>query len=381
MKCKNHPNNEASALCKSCLKLICSDCAVTIEKEVKCVSCVQKELYDSGKRKKSLILTGLISFTPFIPIGFNYAYLGHLKKSILFVVFNILMFTTFVLPGVSGARILFVNIYFFVVVMLRLFTFAHCLLILKKQRPIPRLGTYYFVIICLTVMFSLTFAVGTIFTPVATLNFWGSNNFLVLLSQSNVFFIPSIGITLGIGIILLTILLLQKKPESKQVSNKEEVQNITQDVTPVSQELLDKQALLWELANKLQLRIHNFQTSGIRMRIQGLYETTKKISQFTDKYPNKLRSLNKFIDYYIPTTLNLLDNYKHLKEQGKVGNNVAKATEKIEDLLNVLQKAYDNQLDELFEDKSLDIDTEVSVLISILEKEGLLQNMHNSEIE
>jgi len=128
-----------------------------------------------------------------------------------------------------------------------------------------------------------------------------------------------------------------------------------------------------KLAKDLERIYHSFVGTNIETAVLELVKTTNKIFDFVDRYPKKMRNLDKFISYYLPTTLKLLDSYHHLQSQGKKGKNISEASQKIEELLGNLQKAFDNQLDCLFEDKAMDIDAEISTLSTILENEGLLK--------
>jgi 5-bromo-4-chloroindolyl phosphate hydrolysis protein len=219
-------------------------------------------------------------------------------------------------------------------------------------------------------MFSLTFAFVTAFRPNTLL----TTGFFFFLAAT--FFVPTFYLMLCMGLIVGAYFVI--KPTKKQKPAiikiaKPEPPKQEATTEPQTQQNTEKQEQLWELTNKLKSKIYIFNDKAIESKVIALHDTTFKIASFIDKYPQKIRRLNKFMEYYLPTTINLLDSYKHLTDQGRKGENIIKATEKIEDLLKVLQKAYDNQLDALFEDKALDIDAEVNVLKNILEKEGLLE--------
>lgn len=139
--------------------------------------------------------------------------------------------------------------------------------------------------------------------------------------------------------------------------------------TPI-EEVNEEQAELKKLSRQLEDLAYSFRGTKIYNQVLQISETTNKIEEFVRKYPHKLRNLNKFSDYYLPTTIKLLENYKQLS--GKRGENIDEATRKIETLLLTLEKAYAAQLDSLFEDKAMDIDAEIKVLTGIMEKEGLL---------
>lgn len=102
-----------------------------------------------------------------------------------------------------------------------------------------------------------------------------------------------------------------------------------------------------------------------------LVSTTTKIQSFVEKYPAKARQLNTFMDYYLVTTVELLEKYAHLVAQGQASEHIQNSKQTIEDTLPVLVIAFEKQLDALFADKALDISAETQVLQNLLNMEGL----------
>ena len=57
--------------------------------------------------------------------------------------------------------------------------------------------------------------------------------------------------------------------------------------------------------------------------------------------------------------------------QGIEGENLSKSMNSIENMLDTAIEAFKRQLDSLFEDQALDIETDISVMNRMLEREGL----------
>ena len=81
--------------------------------------------------------------------------------------------------------------------------------------------------------------------------------------------------------------------------------------------------------------------------------------------------IRKFLDYYLPTTIKLLNAYDRMSGQGIEGENLSKSMHSIEEMLDTAVDAFKKQLDSLFEDQALDIETDISVMNRMLEREGL----------
>ena len=77
------------------------------------------------------------------------------------------------------------------------------------------------------------------------------------------------------------------------------------------------------------------------------------------------------MDYYLPTTLKLLNAYDRMDSTGVVGENISGTKEKVEDILGTIVTAFEKQLDGLFGADALDISTDISVLEAMLAREGL----------
>ena len=77
------------------------------------------------------------------------------------------------------------------------------------------------------------------------------------------------------------------------------------------------------------------------------------------------------MNYYLPTSLKLLNSYISLKEQSISGDNIHKTVSNIEGMLSTIADAFEKQLDNLFADQALDISTDITVLEGMLTQEGL----------
>ena len=77
------------------------------------------------------------------------------------------------------------------------------------------------------------------------------------------------------------------------------------------------------------------------------------------------------MNYYLPTTVKLLNAYADLDSQEKTSENIEKSKKEIEDTIDTLNDAFDRLFDDMFEDTSLDISTDAEVMKTLLEQEGL----------
>lgn len=109
----------------------------------------------------------------------------------------------------------------------------------------------------------------------------------------------------------------------------------------------------------------------ISAQIDQLESTTKKIIAHVVQNPDKLPQIRRFLNYYLPTTLKLLNAYDRMADVGVSGENIDGTKSKIEDMMNTIVTAFDKQLDALFGDEALDISTDITVMEQMLAREGI----------
>ena len=115
----------------------------------------------------------------------------------------------------------------------------------------------------------------------------------------------------------------------------------------------------------------NIQDPTISAQIDRLESTTKKIIAHVVQKPEKLPQIRRFMNYYLPTTLKLLNAYDRMDDAGVSGANIDGAKGKIEDMMGTIVVAFDKQLDALYGDEALDISTDITVLEQMLAREGI----------
>ena len=106
-------------------------------------------------------------------------------------------------------------------------------------------------------------------------------------------------------------------------------------------------------------------------KISRLEELSARIFALAKKDPDKKAQLQKFMDYYLPTALKLLNTYAQLSAQDVQGENITDARQSIERSMDLLITAFENQLDKLFQSDALDVSADVAALEGMLNLDGL----------
>lgn len=98
----------------------------------------------------------------------------------------------------------------------------------------------------------------------------------------------------------------------------------------------------------------------------------KKIFEQVEKNPESAKDLRKFMEYYLPTTTKLLRAYVDLDKQPEV-DNIRKTKKEIESSLDVINDAFEQLLDDMFQDVAWDISSDISVMKTMMAQDGLVQ--------
>ena len=109
----------------------------------------------------------------------------------------------------------------------------------------------------------------------------------------------------------------------------------------------------------------------ITAKISRLEAVSARIFELAKQDPGKKAQLQKFMDYYLPTALKLLNTYASLPAQDVQGENIADAKKNIERSMDLLVTAFENQLDKLFQSDALDVSADVAALEGMLNMDGL----------
>ena len=157
------------------------------------------------------------------------------------------------------------------------------------------------------------------------------------------------------------------------------IQRLTQDSSTTNGEVrlsAEEQALLAKgNAYVARIRAINQQIPDpeITRKINQIETVVQKIFEYASEHPEVIGDLQRLMDYYLPTTVKLLDAYADLDAQPVQGENITSAKREIEETLDTLSVAFERLLDSIFKDMTWDVSTDISVLHTVLAQEGLVE--------
>ena len=167
----------------------------------------------------------------------------------------------------------------------------------------------------------------------------------------------------------------QQQQETQEVKQEEKKPDIDPDIKKrprtgdkAIDALLDEEEKAISEMRRLDNAIEDEKVSA---QIVHLEDVTTKIVNFIVENPQKKSQVRKFFNYYLPTTLKLLNAYDRMDETGISGMNIDGTKGKVEEMMDTSLAAFDKQLDALYADDALDISAEIKVMEGMLAQEGL----------
>lgn len=159
----------------------------------------------------------------------------------------------------------------------------------------------------------------------------------------------------------------EKAPEKQQNAKTAEVSTGNPELDAV---IRDGRASVSRI-QQINDDIPDFKISAQLKQIEIL---TASIIDQVEKKPDKLKEVRQFMNYYLPTTIKLLEQYVQMQNVGMRGENIASGMKQIEELLDKVIIAFQKQLDSLFERDVVDITADIQVMEQMMAAQGLTEN-------
>lgn len=109
----------------------------------------------------------------------------------------------------------------------------------------------------------------------------------------------------------------------------------------------------------------------ISKNLSALEDLTRKIFARLEADKQHLPCCRQFLNYYLPTTIELLERYVTLQNQGLDTGDVREAMGRIARMLYTIREAFTRQLDSLFAQDVVDINAEITVMEQMMQAQGL----------
>lgn len=176
----------------------------------------------------------------------------------------------------------------------------------------------------------------------------------------------------------------QRQFEMQQNLEQKKTEEIPQAEEPKPGNLTEMQKIVEEgNAFIKHIRECNNEIPGatISSKLDKLELVVTRIFAQVQKDPSLAPELHKMMNYYLPTTEKLIETYCELDKQPIEGQNIADTKREIEATLDTINGAFETFLDNLFRDQAWDIQSDISVLQTMLKQDGYIKSDFEGEHE
>lgn len=127
---------------------------------------------------------------------------------------------------------------------------------------------------------------------------------------------------------------------------------------------------LAELA-KLEQAAQQIPSAEVKIQLERMVRAGRQIFDAVVQTPEKSTQVRKFMNYYLPTCVKLLDQYRYFSKLNARGGHVEGSIQSIQNSLDMIASAFEKQLDNLFRAEAMDISSDIDVLETMMAAEGL----------
>ncbi len=171
--------------------------------------------------------------------------------------------------------------------------------------------------------------------------------------------------------------LTQKQYEQAQLEEKqkEDVKKAVGDTKPNADNRVLK--VLEEGREYIRIiRKCNDEIPGEEMseKLDKLELLVTRIFARVEEEPELASDMQKMLSYYLPTTQKLLEAYRDLDKQDVEVKNISETKREIEKTVDTINVACEGFLDDLFRDRAWDIQSDISVLNTMLKQDGYIKS-------
>lgn len=171
---------------------------------------------------------------------------------------------------------------------------------------------------------------------------------------------------------------LQVEQERERLAKEEAMKKATRP-DHVNEEL---QTMIRE-GNEYILKLHdlNDQIPGevISKKLDLMECTLREIFQRLEEDPSQMSNMHKLMNYYLPTTIKLLEAYRDFDNVITPNEEIDSAKAEIEKTVDTINEAFKELLNKLFQPTVYDVTADAQVLQTMLAKEGLTKNKFAEE--
>ena len=111
--------------------------------------------------------------------------------------------------------------------------------------------------------------------------------------------------------------------------------------------------------------------ADITQKLARMTSAGEEILKVLERDTSQAKAVRRFMNYYLPTADKLMSTYRIMRETANPGENIEHAMRSVENSLGMIADAFEKQLDNLYKDRALDVETDIDVLETMMAADGL----------
>ena len=165
-------------------------------------------------------------------------------------------------------------------------------------------------------------------------------------------------------------LLAENGRKAKEQEDLERVKN--NQMTTAEQTELDVMIMKGnQYIDRLRQLNNNIPGEVITAKLSRLEGLLGEIFDRVREHPEQMVNCRKLMDYYLPTMIKLVEAYEEYDKVSQPGEDIKAAKTEIEKTLDIINQAFVELLNKLFQNSVWDVKAEANVLKTMLRQEGL----------
>ena len=164
-------------------------------------------------------------------------------------------------------------------------------------------------------------------------------------------------------LIAIAVLVVLERMRAKQVA-------AMPVVTPVRQRTEEISKLLDAGRDQLHTLQSQIRSDKVGQHVESMADTLQKLADNLEQNPKDRGKIRKVAVHYVPMITELVKNYINLEQQGIDGSNISATMASIESGLEKIDESLKQYLDDMFEDDKMSIETDITVLRQLMNKDA-----------
>ena len=164
-------------------------------------------------------------------------------------------------------------------------------------------------------------------------------------------------------LIAIAVLVVLERARAKQVA-------AMPVVTPVRQRTEEISKLLDAGRDQLHTLQSQIRSDKVGQHVESMAGTLQKLADNLEQNPKDRGKIRKVAVHYVPMITELVKNYINLEQQGIDGSNISATMASIESGLEKIDESLKQYLDDMFEDDKMSIETDITVLRQLMNKDA-----------